>query len=97
MHWFNALGTGPANPRFCASAPLIYRSKNSRAGAAQLGPLSTEERQLVERILRGYANKLLHDPLVQIREFANDDEGYVRLDTVRRLFRLDDEAEEKKS
>jgi len=31
---------------------------------------------------------------VQIREFANDDEGYVRLDTVRRLFRLDTEAEE---
>ena len=54
------------------------------------------ERQLVEGILRGYANKLLHDPLVQIREFANDDEGYVRLDTVRRLFRLD-EAEEKES
>ena len=46
--------------------------------------------------MRGYANKLLHDPLVQIREFANDDEGYVRLDTVRRLFRLD-EAEEEES
>ena len=47
--------------------------------------------------MRGYANKLLHDPLVQIREFANDDEGYVRLDTVRRLFRLDDKAEEEES
>ena len=49
---------------------------------------------LVEQVLRGYANKLLHEPLVQIREFANDDDGYLRLDTVRRLFKLDDEEQD---
>ena len=38
--------------------------------------------------LRGYANKLLHQPLVQIRELANAADGYQQLDTVRRLFDL---------
>ncbi|MCE2451205.1 MAG: glutamyl-tRNA reductase [Candidatus Latescibacteria bacterium] len=95
LHWFNALGTGPLIRALRERAAHLQEQELAR-WAAQLGPLSADERQLVEGILRGYANKLLHDPLVQIREFANDDEGYVRLDTVRRLFRLD-EAEEEKS
>ena len=37
--------------------------------------------------------KLLHQPLVQIRELANRDDGYLRLDTVRRLFDLDLDAQ----
>jgi len=54
-----------------------------------LGFVPEADRQLVQQILRGYANKLLHEPLVQIRELANLDDGYLRLDTVRRLFDLD--------
>lgn len=96
LHWFNALGTGPLIRALHQRAARLQEQELAR-WAAQLGPLSAADRQLVERILRGYANKLLHDPLVQIREFANDDEGYVRLDTVRRLFRLDDESEEEKA
>jgi len=95
LHWFNALGTGPLIRALRQRTARLQEQELAR-WAAQLGSLSAAERQLVEGILRGYANKLLHDPLVQIRQFANDDEGYVRLDTVRRLFRLD-EAEEQES
>ena len=55
----------------------------------KLGHLTEEDRRLVEQVLRGYANKLLHQPLVQIRELANRDDGYLRLDTIRSLFDLD--------
>lgn len=96
LHWFNALETGPLIRALRQRAAHLQERELAR-WAAQLGSLAEAERQLVEGILRGYANKLLHDPLVQIREFANDDEGYVRLDTVRRLFRLDAEAEEGES
>lgn len=92
LHWFNALGTGPLIRALRRRAARLQEQELTR-WAAQLSPLDAAERQLVEGILRGYANKLLHDPLVQIREFANDDEGCVRLDTVRRLFRLDAEEE----
>ena len=59
--------------------------------------MSDDDRQLVESILRGYANKLLHQPLVQIRDLANREDGYIRLDTVRRLFHLDESQDEKTS
>jgi len=58
--------------------------------------LAEEDRKLVESVLRGYANKLLHEPLVQVREFANAEDGYIRLDTVRRLFDLGADEEEEK-
>jgi glutamyl-tRNA reductase len=89
LHWFNALGTGPLIRDLRQRAALLQDQELAR-WTAKLGQLSTDDRKLVAGILRGYANKLLHDPLVQIREFANDDEGYIRLDTVRRLFQLDD-------
>ena len=62
----------------------------------KLAHLPEQDRQLIASILKGYANKLLHQPLVQMREFANTEDGYIRLDTVSRLFGLnaDEEPEE---
>ena len=40
-------------------------------------------------MLRGYANKLLHEPSVQIKELASADDGYLGLDMIRRIFNLD--------
>ena len=89
LHWFNALGTGPLIRELRQRAATLQQQELAR-WTAKLSQLSADDQQLVEGILRGYANKLLHDPLVQIRELANDDDGYLRLDTVRRLFNLDD-------
>ena len=72
------------------------RSLELERWRSKLAHLSVEDREMVEALLRGYANKLLHQPLVQVREFANTEDGYIRLDTVRRLFGLnaDEEPEE---
>ena len=96
LYWFNALGTGPLIRDLRQRAAYLQERELAR-WTGRLGQLSDADRELVEGILRAYANKLLHEPLVQIREFANDDEGYMRLDTVRRLFQLDDLPEEDKS
>ncbi len=88
LHWFNALGTGPLIRDLHQRAAQLQQQELER-WANKLSQLSAADRQLVEGVLRGYANKLLHDPLVQIREFANDDDGYLRLNTVRRLFQLE--------
>ena len=87
----NALGTGPLIRDLRQRVANVQEQELAR-WTAKLGTLSADDRKLVESVLRGYANKLLHEPLVQIREFANDDEGYLRLDTVRRLFQLGDAA-----
>ena len=93
LHWFNALGTGPLIRDLRQRAADLQQQELAR-WTAKIAQLSVEDQKMVEGILRGYANKLLHNPLVQIREFANDDDGYVRLDTVRRLFDLDSAAAE---
>ncbi len=93
LHWFNALGTGPLIRDLRQRAADLQQQELAR-WTAKIAQLSVEDQKMVEGILRGYANKLLHNPLVQIREFANDDDGYVRLDTVRRLFDLDSAATE---
>ncbi|MBI2504770.1 MAG: glutamyl-tRNA reductase [Candidatus Latescibacteria bacterium] len=87
LHWFNAQGTGPLIQALHRRAEELRQAEIER-WSAKLAHLSEQDRQLVEGLLRGYANKMLHQPLVQIREFANTEDGYLRLDTVRRLFGL---------
>jgi len=88
LHWFNSLSAGPLIRAMREQAAELQTAELQR-WTGKLGHLSEADRQLVQQILRGYANKLLHEPLVQIRELANLDDGYLRLDTVRRLFDLD--------
>ncbi len=94
LHWFNAQGTGPLIQSLHQRAEELRQAELER-WSAKLAHLSEPDRQLVEGLLRGYANKMLHQPLVQIREFANTEDGYLRLDTVRRLFGLGGPPEQK--
>jgi glutamyl-tRNA reductase len=93
LHWFNALGTGPLIKDLRRHSDELRQAEWAR-WQGKLAHLSEEDRQAVEGLLRGYANKMLHQPQTQIRSFANADDGYVRLDTVRRLFGLSDDKEE---
>jgi len=88
LNWFNALSTGPLIRALRQHAQQLQETE-LRRWQSKLEQLTPEERKAVIGLLRGYGNKLLHDPLVQIREFANSEEGYLHLDTVRRLFALD--------
>ena len=95
LHWFNALGAGPLIRDLRQRAADLQNVELER-WSAKLNLLSEADRKLVENVLRGYANKLLHEPLVQVREFANADDGYMRLDTVRQLFALGEQSEQEK-
>ncbi|MBT4498662.1 MAG: glutamyl-tRNA reductase, partial [Gemmatimonadetes bacterium] len=95
LHWFNALGAGPLIRDLRGRADALRQVELDR-WTGKMEHLSEEDRKLVESVLRGYANKLLHAPLVQVREFANAEDGYIRLDTVRRLFDLGADEEEEK-
>lgn len=92
-HWLNALGASPLIKSLRQRAAELQERELER-WMGKLGHLSEEDRQTVAAALRGYSNKLLHQPLVQIRELANAADGYQQLDTVRRLFNLDGAAEE---
>jgi glutamyl-tRNA reductase len=88
LHWFNSLSAGPLIRALRTQAAELQTAELER-WMGKLAHLTDADRNIVEQVLRGYANKLLHQPLVQIRELANRDDGYMRLDTVRSLFDLE--------
>ena len=96
LHWFNSLSAGPLIKALRQRAADLQGDELGR-WQGKLAHLSEDDRKLVETILRGYANKLLHQPLLQIRNLANREDGYVRLDTVRRLFHLDDTVDDEET
>ena len=93
LHWFNSLSAGPLIRAMREQAAELQMAELQH-WTGKLEHLSEADRRLVEQVLRGYANKLLHQPLVQVRELANLDDGYQRLDTVRRLFDLDMDSDD---
>ena len=97
LHWFNSLGTGPLIKALRQHAQDLSQVELDR-WTGKLAHLPEQDRQLIASILKGYANKLLHQPLVQVREFANTEDAHIHLDTVRRLFGLNvaEEPEESK-
>ncbi len=87
-HWLNALDAGPLIKAMRDQAEQ-FRREELRRWTGRLAHLSEEDRATVEAVLRGYANKLLHEPSVQIKELASADDGYLGLDMIRRIFNLD--------
>ena len=88
QRWFKALDSGPLIQALRRQAEEL-RAVELEKWSGKLSHLSDDDRRTVEALLRGYANKLLHEPLVQIRELTGDHDGFVRLDTIRRLFNID--------
>ena len=94
VHWLNALGAGPLITGLRRRADHLRQVELER-WQSKLAHLPEEDRRTVEALLRGFSNKLLHTPMEQIRQFANAEDGYRRLDTVNRLFQLEQENDQK--
>lgn len=58
----------------------------------KLSHLTEQDRQVVERATQLMLNKLLNDPMVSIRGWASRPEGSLYLETLRDLFRLDEDG-----
>ncbi len=88
--WLNSLEATPLLRALQRRAARLRQAELER-WESRLEQLTPAQRQLVESILRGYANKLLHAPLVEIRRLAHTPGGPARLEAVRRLFALSEE------
>ena len=87
-HWLSALDAGPLIKAMRDQAEQL-RHEELQRWTSRLAHLSEDDRATVAAVLRGYANKLLHEPSVQIKELASDGDGYLGLDMIRRIFNLD--------
>jgi len=87
--WFAALRAVPTIRHLRERAEAIRAAEFERvAGRLALGP---GEREAVEYLTRALVNKLLHDPVTQLRRAAEREEGVALLEVARLLFDLDAE------
>jgi glutamyl-tRNA reductase len=65
----------------------------SSSGANErYGPLSEAELERLDAVTRSLMNKLLHTPVLRIRNAGATDSGFVQLDVLRELFGLSPEG-----
>jgi glutamyl-tRNA reductase len=55
----------------------------------RLSELSDRDRQIVQAMLQAVVNKIVHQPIVRIKDYAASPNGYEKLDVVRELFGLE--------
>jgi len=86
-----------------AIATLDMRDRNSRLEEAQalirqrelekclrrMGPITAEQRQAVEQLTTGIINKVLHYPIIRLKEASAEEQGGETIrQTIRRIFGL---------
>ena len=88
-HWLKSLEVIPTIVALRNRAEEIKRSELDKT-LGRLGSLSLQERGLVEGLASAIVNKLLHGPLVTLKEEAHSAGGTMFVEAARRFFNLDD-------
>ncbi|MBI3610974.1 MAG: glutamyl-tRNA reductase [Nitrospirae bacterium] len=86
--WFKSLEVVPTITALRAKAEEIRRSELNKC-MSKLGALTPEAREAVEGLVAAVVNKLLHSPLVVLKDEAHSSNGAMYVEAVRRLFNLD--------
>ena len=89
-HWLKALEVTPTLKALTQKAEEI-REFELQNLLNRLPHLQGRDRELVQAALKAVIAKLLHDPLITLREAARDDDGYLTIDVIRRAFKLDND------
>ena len=89
--WLKSLEVVPTITALRTKAEEIRRTELNKF-ISKLGTLTPEEREVVEGLAASIVNKLLHSPLVVLKDEANSSNGAMYVEAVRRLFHLDKDS-----
>jgi glutamyl-tRNA reductase len=89
--WLRTQQVGPTIAALQRRAEAIRQNEVERL-KSRLGHLTTEDLQVIEATVRGVVNKLLHRPIIHLRDAAASGNGYHEVESVRTIFGLDDAA-----
>ncbi len=91
--WLRSLGVVPLIKSLRRKADSICQAELQRA-FHRLPELDERQRDVIEAMAVSVVNKMLNDPTLRLKEFANGENGDVYVDAVAQLFNLNPEAEE---
>jgi glutamyl-tRNA reductase len=89
LQWFDEQQVVPAVTRLRRKAETIRQQELDKL-FSKLGPLSDSERQAIEAMSSSIINKLLHTPIVRLKQESQAKGGGRYLQALRDLFSLDD-------
>lgn len=89
LHWFDEQQVVPAVIRLRRKAETIRQQELEKL-FSKLGPLSDSERQSIEAMSSSIINKLLHAPIVRLKQESQATGGGRYLQALRELFGLDE-------
>nr|WP_275589230.1 glutamyl-tRNA reductase [Sporohalobacter salinus] len=91
--WQNSRNAVPIIKSLRKQAEEIRQEELDRA-FTKLDDIDEEEKNVIKSLTHKIVNKLLHNPTVQVKEFANIENNQVYLEAVNKLFDLDSREDE---
>jgi glutamyl-tRNA reductase len=87
--WYHTLEVVPTIISLKEKAEVIVRGELDRS-SAWMQHLTAEDRNNVEILAGSIINKILHDPIVSLKEESQDDDAIPYVAALRRLFKLEE-------
>jgi glutamyl-tRNA reductase len=94
IRWMSSLEVVPTITALREMAEEVKQSELERA-FGKIDNLSDDEQNRIEAMASGIVNKILHGPTVELKQAANERGGYLYIESMRRLFRLNGKTEDK--
>lgn len=89
MAWVNSLEVTPTIAGLKEIAEEI-RLAETRKVEGKLERLSEEERNTINALTTVIVNRLLHEPIIRLKELTNRKDGYTYIESIRQLFSLEE-------
>jgi glutamyl-tRNA reductase len=86
--WLSSLDVVPTITALRQMAEEIKEAEVAKALSKFDGDLSERDRNRIEALATGIVNKILHGPTVELKRASNERGGYLYVESMRRLFKL---------
>jgi glutamyl-tRNA reductase len=87
LRWFRSLDAIPTIVALKNKAEEIRKAEMEKA-LSRMGELSDKQRETIEGLSNAIVNKLLHAPMVVLKEETHSSDAGLFMDAIRRLFKL---------
>lgn len=94
ISWLGSLEVVPTISALKREAEEI-RSLETEKFLSKLSHLSAADKETIDALSSSIINKLLHRPIISLKECANTKGGYVHIDSLRQIFGLTEGGEDK--
>jgi glutamyl-tRNA reductase len=91
--WVGSLYVVPVISSLKAYGEEIKQAELKRA-YNRLGILSERDQEIINSLTSSIVNRLLHYPIIKLREKANTDEGQLYVELIRQVYKLNDKEQE---